>query len=35
MKKKNLCIWYNEAPVIKRVYDFGLIDKKWMENWVI
>ena len=31
-EKTNLCVWYNETFAIKRAYDFGLIDKKWMEN---
>ncbi len=31
--KKNLCRWYDETSAMKRVYDLGLIDKKWVENY--
>ena len=31
--KKNLCVWYNETSGVKRTYDLGLIDKKWVENY--
>ena len=33
MKKKNMCIWYNESSGVKRAYDLGLIDRKWVENY--
>jgi len=31
--KKKLCRWYNESSAMKRAYDKGLIDKKWVENY--
>jgi hypothetical protein len=31
--KKNLCVWYNETSGVKRAYDLGLIDKKWVEKY--
>lgn len=30
---KNFCRWYDETSAIKRAYDKGLIDKKWVENY--
>jgi hypothetical protein len=30
---KNFCRWYDESSAIKRAYDKGLIDKKWVENY--
>lgn len=33
MEKKNLCVWYNETSGVKRAYDLGLIDLKWVENY--
>ncbi|MFO7794864.1 MAG: uracil-DNA glycosylase [Promethearchaeati archaeon] len=32
-KDKNICRWYDETSAIKRAYDQGLIDKKWVENY--
>ncbi len=31
--KKFFCRWYDETSAIKRAYDKGLIDKKWVENY--
>lgn len=31
--KKNFCRWYDETSAIKRAYDKGLIDKKWVEMY--
>ena len=31
--KKIFCRWYNKTSAIKRAYDLGLIDKKWVENY--
>ena len=31
--EKNRCIWYNETSAIKRAYEKGLLDKKWVENY--
>ena len=33
MKEKDLCVWYNETSGVKRAYDLGLIDRKWVENY--
>ena len=33
MKRKNLCRWYNGTSGVKRAYDLGLINKKWVENY--
>jgi len=33
MKKKDRCVWYNESSGVKRAYDLGLIDRKWVENY--
>ena len=33
MKKKNICRWYNETSGMKRAYDQGLLDKKWLERY--
>ena len=31
--KKNLCRWYDETSAMKRAYDLGLIDEKWIKNY--
>lgn len=31
--EKNSCRWYDETSAIKRAYDKGLINKKWVENY--
>ena len=31
--KKNLCCWYDETSAMKRAYDLGKIDQKWIENY--
>ena len=33
MKYRNLCKWYNETSGMKRAYDKGLLDKKWIEAY--
>ena len=33
MGKKNLCRWYDETSGMKRAYDRGLLDKKWIEDY--
>lgn len=33
MAGTNLCRWYNESSGVKRAYDLGLIDRKWVENY--
>jgi hypothetical protein len=33
MADKKLCIWYNETSGMKRAFDKGLLDKKWVENY--
>jgi len=30
---RNVCRWYNETSGIKRAYDAGLIDRKWIEEY--
>lgn len=31
--KKNLCRWYDETSAMKRAYDSGKLDKKWIEKY--
>ena len=33
MQGENFCKWYNETSGVKRAYDSGLIDKRWVENY--
>ena len=33
MEKTNICPWYNESSAMKRAYDKGFIDRKWVENY--
>ena len=33
MSKKRQCRWYNETSGMKRAYDRGLLDKKWIEDY--
>jgi len=28
-----MCRWYNQTSGMKRAYDKGLLDKKWIENY--
>jgi hypothetical protein len=30
---KSVCRWYNETLGMKRAYDKGLLDKKWIEQY--
>ncbi|MBN1681924.1 uracil-DNA glycosylase [Candidatus Bathyarchaeota archaeon] len=30
-----VCIWYNETSGIKRVYDLGLIEDKWVKDYCL
>jgi len=30
-----MCQWYNQTSGMKRAYDKGLLDKKWIENAVL
>ena len=32
MKHRSICKWYNETSGMKRTYDNGLLDKKWIED---
>ena len=32
-KKKTFCIWYNETSAMKRAYNQGILDKKWVERY--
>ncbi len=31
--QRNLCRWYDETSAIKRAYDAGLIERKWVEQY--
>lgn len=31
--KKKFCRWYDETSAIKRAYDEGKVDRKWIENY--
>ncbi len=33
MAKKNVCRWWDETSGIKRAYDAGKLDKKWIEDY--
>ena len=33
MKQKDICTWYNETSGMKRAYDRGLLDKRWIEDY--
>lgn len=33
MKKRDRCRWYNETSGMKRAYDQGKLDKKWIEDY--
>ncbi|MBD3292170.1 MAG: hypothetical protein GF393_04545 [Armatimonadia bacterium] len=30
---KDLCRWYNETSAVKRAYDAGLIEGRWVEDY--
>ncbi|MEA3400003.1 MAG: uracil-DNA glycosylase [Armatimonadota bacterium] len=32
-EERDLCRWYNETSAIKRAYDQGLIERKWVEDY--
>lgn len=33
MEGKNVCVWYNETSAMKRAYDAGRLEKKWIEDY--
>ncbi|OGS18216.1 MAG: hypothetical protein A3J83_05025 [Elusimicrobia bacterium RIFOXYA2_FULL_40_6] len=33
MIKNNVCVWYDETSGMKRAYDRGKLDKKWIEDY--
>ena len=33
MEKRRICRWYNETSGMKRAYDAGLLDRKWIEDY--
>lgn len=33
--RKNVCRWYDETSAIKRAYDEGKLDRKWVENYCL
>ena len=35
MRRKNVCKWYNGTSGMKRAYDRGLLDKKWIEDYCL
>jgi len=32
-ERKDVCRWYNETSAVKRAYDAGLIERKWVEDY--
>ena len=32
-EKRNICRWYNETSAVKRAYDAGLIERRWVEDY--
>ncbi len=30
---KNYCTWYNKTSAMKRAFDNGLLDEKWVKNY--
>jgi len=35
MVSKKPCRWYDETSGVKRAYDLGLIEKKWVEEYCL
>jgi len=33
--ERNVCIWYNETSGMKRAFDAGLLDRKWIEDYCL
>jgi hypothetical protein len=33
LEKSRICRWYNETSGMKRAYDAGLLDRKWIEDY--
>ena len=33
MSKREVCVWYNETSGMKRAFDAGLLDKKWLDDY--
>ena len=33
--RKNVCRWYDESSAMKRAYDRGLLDKRWIEEYCL
>ena len=33
MKKKNVCRWYNATSGMKRAFDQGKLERKWIEDY--
>lgn len=33
MADRNLCPWYNATSGIKRAYDAGVIERRWVEQY--
>ncbi len=34
MKSKSICVWFQVCP-LKRCYEQGKLDKKWIENYCL
>jgi|GEM_PF-884844 len=32
---KNVCRWYDSTSGMKRAYDAGMLDKKWIEDYCL
>ena len=32
-EERDVCRWYNETSGVKRAYDAGLIERKWIEDY--
>ena len=33
MQKGQVCVWYNNTSGMKRAYDAGLLDEKWLSEY--
>jgi hypothetical protein len=35
MNMKNKCKWYNSTSGMKRAYDAGMLEKKWIDDYCL
>ena len=35
MSKRDVCVWYDETSGMKRAFDAGLLDGKWIEEYCL